>query len=143
LRPHGNASLDDRVNRGGISVDLHHRRTTVVNQRARRVNDIANADRNIAADERVRCAPMHRPANNEHLFERDILFGAVAPDVDTDRITDGDDVDAGAIGDARHREVVDDSGGNLLSVALHLLKARDCDFWTHLRNTILRCASIT
>ena len=88
LRPHRDAGLDDRMNRGGISIELHDRRAAVVNQRACRVNDIANAARNIAADDCVRRAPIHRPADDEHLVERDVFFGSVTPHVDADGITD-------------------------------------------------------
>ena len=46
----------------------------------------------------------------------------MSPEVDADRVADRDDVDAGAIDDLRHLEVVRDNPDNLLPVPLHLMK---------------------
>ena len=55
----------------------------------------------------------------------------MAPQIDADRIADRDEIDAGAVGDARDRRVPGDHADALLAVALHLLKRGDGDFGGH------------
>src|SRR5262249_30877177 len=55
----------------------------------------------VATQDRARHATAHGFADHEHLVERDFERIGMAPQVHADRVSDGDDVDAGTVRDAR------------------------------------------
>src|ERR1700724_808461 len=67
-------------------------------------------------------AAPHRLAADQHLVERDFEHFVAAPKIDAARIADRDEIDAGAVGDARDLIIPGDDADAFLAVALHLLK---------------------
>ena len=55
----------------------------------------------------------------------------MTPQVDADGIANRHEIDAGAVGDLRHRRVPGDDAGDFLAVAFHLLKRGDGDLVGH------------
>src|SRR4029077_14364856 len=66
-----------------------------------------------------------RLAADQHLVERDLDDFVAAPQIDADRIADRDEIDAGAVGDARDLIIPGDDADAFLAVALHLLQRGD------------------
>ena len=64
----------------------------------------------------------HRLAADQHLVERDVEHVVAAPQIDADRIADRDEIEAGAVGDARDLIIPGDDADALFAVALHLLQ---------------------
>src|SRR5580704_4013978 len=67
------------------------------------------------------CTAPHRLAADQHLVERDFEHFVAAPQIDADRIADRDEIDAGAVGDARDLIIPGDDADALFAGALHLL----------------------
>src|SRR5262249_12716483 len=74
----------------------------------------------VATQERARHATAHGFANHEHLVERDFERIGMAPQVHADRVSDGDDVDAGTVRDARDLIIPGDHAHALFPLALYL-----------------------
>jgi threonine dehydrogenase-like Zn-dependent dehydrogenase len=81
----------------------------------------------VATDQRSCRSPADGPADEDHLVHGHVPLILTAPKVNPNRISNGDDVDAGAIGDARNLEVPADNSNDLAPAALHLVQHGDGD----------------
>jgi hypothetical protein len=133
LREDGNAGARDRAHRIGKiggAVQLDHVGTGFLDQTDGRLHGgvgafLQRAEGEIARHEGALCAAPDRFADDDHFFHRHFERRGVAPQIDAHRVTDGDDVDAGAVDDLRNLVIPGDDADDLFAVALHLLKLRD------------------
>src|SRR5487761_1998132 len=72
-----------------------------------------------------------RLAADQHFVERDFDHLGPAPQIDADRIADRDEIESGAVGDARELIVPGDDDDALFSLALHLLERGNGDLGGH------------
>src|SRR5262249_21126671 len=73
----------------------------------------------VAADQRARCAAPDRLAADQHFLERDVEHVGSAPEIDADRVADRDEIEAGAIGNARNLIIPSDEADAFLPFPLH------------------------
>src|SRR5262249_58870850 len=87
--------------------------------------------------QRASDAPPHRLAAHEDLIERDFERVGMAPKIDANGVADRDEINAGALGNARDLVVPGDHADALLAVALQLLQGGDGDRGIARRHRIL------
>ncbi len=141
VRPNcANTGMPARVERAhhvgkfGRGIDLDHVGAAFLDEPDRRRERAVDAllhrtEGHVAADQRALDAAAHRLAADQHLVHRDFERIVVAPQIDADRIADRDEIDAGAVGDARDLIIPGDDADALLALALHLRPAREWSSW--------------
>src|SRR5512138_9680 len=132
LRPDRDSRGNNVVDRFRTRFDLDHIRASIPEECPRGRQRIRGC-RDIATDDSMAHAAANSLARKQHLLHRYVALRSEAPDVDADRIANRHHVHAGTIDDLRHLIVVDNHRHDLLSFALHLLKPRDSDLLTHLK----------
>jgi hypothetical protein len=139
-RDAGAGERADRLGEIGRAVELDHVRAAFLDQadgRSQRALGplLQRTERKVAAHQRARHTAAHRLADHEHLFDGDLERIGMAPQIDADRVTDGHDVHAGAVGDARDLIVPGDHAHDLSTLALHLQKRGNRHLGGHASST--------
>jgi hypothetical protein len=81
--------------------------------------------RQVAAYKRALHTATHGLADDKYLFQRDFERVGMTPQIDTDRVSHGNELHAGAIRNPGNLIIPGDDANALLSVALHLLERKN------------------